>query len=319
MGMLQGTDAIAMDASNASRAPTRRQVPSRPAPAAIRTGTAAGIAATVLALGVLALGVRALGILAPPAQALEPAPGEEAAIKTCEQRLCTMALGRKPTGDDLKCDLAKTWDRDTLKKGESSSVKWGFGDARCEVDLDISRTDVVAALTEKKHVVAIPEHTVACTVEREDGAQPVTVKLAPKLAFKNGKADKIWINLIDIDGPQAITATVWMAAKLEDNLGIFHKGMIKSVNKFLHKKCGERYYADGRAKPETKGKDKAGAGGATKTAATPAKPASPAAKSADPKTAAVKKPPAETGTTPSPAKVTAPAAKPSAPVAADNR
>lgn len=194
------------------------------------------------------------------AVALEPGPGEEGAIKACERQLCTAVLGRAATGPDVKCDVAKTWDRDTLKKGDSSSVSWGFGDARCAVDLNLSRADVIAALTQPKHVVRVPEHEVKCVVEQDGKPRPVLVKLAPKLEFKNGKADKIWINLKNIDGPTSVKATVSLAASLEDNLGIFHRSMVKSVNKFLHTRCGERYHADGRPKEseaETKSAGKA--------------------------------------------------------------
>jgi len=216
------------------------------------------------------------------AVALEPEPGEEKAIKACERRLCTMVLGRQPAGPDLSCNVGKTWDRDTLKKGEGSSVSWGFGDARCSVDLKLSRADLVGALTAPKYTVVIPEHDVRCIVEQDGKQRPVLAKLAPKLKFKNGKADKIWLNLGDVTGPTAIKATVTMAASLEDTLGIFHRKMLKSVNKFLHVKCGELYHADGRPKGDPAAK--------TTTADTPAQ--APAAKSSVTKSA-----PAETGAT----------------------
>jgi hypothetical protein len=73
-----------------------------------------------------------------------------------------------------------------------------------------------------------------------------------------------------------------MAASLEDTLGIFHRSMLKSVNRFLHTKCGERYYADGRPKDDPEAK--------SKTADKPAK--APVAKAS-----VVKPAPAETGTT----------------------
>lgn len=219
------------------------------------------------------------------ALALEPDPGEEKAIKACERRLCTMVLGLPPAGPDLSCNVAKTWDRSTLKKGESSSVSWGFGDARCTVDLKLSRADLVGALTSPKYTVVIPEHEVRCIVEQDGKPRPVVAKLAPKLKFKNGKADKIWLNLGDVSGPTAVKATVTMAASLEDTLGIFHRSMLKSVNKFLHTKCGERYHADGRPKDDPEAK--------TKTADKPDKPAkAPVAKAS-----VVKPAPAETGTT----------------------
>lgn len=227
------------------------------------------------------LGMAAIVAGVTPAVALDPAPDEEKAVKACERKICTMVLGRVETGPDLKCDIAKTWDRDTLKKGESSSVSWGFGDARCSVDLTLSRADIIAALTAPKHTIDIPEHEVRCIVEQDGKQKPVTARLAPKLKFKNGKADKIWINLASVEGPTAVKATVNMAASLEDSLGLFHRSMLKSVNKFIHTKCGQRYFADGRPKEDadvkkTAEKKTIKAGTVAKSAAKPVEQAAPA-------------------------------------------
>ena len=78
------------------------------------------------------------------------------------------------------------------------------------------------------------------------------VKLAPKIVFKNGKADKVWINLETIEGPADVKSTIWTAANLEDTIGIFHRPMIKSINKFLEKQCPKRY----GPKAEAEAKDK---------------------------------------------------------------
>jgi hypothetical protein len=199
-----------------------------------------------------------------------------------------MVLGRAETGPDLACDVAKTWDRDTLKKGDSSSVSWGFGDARCSVDLTLSRADIIGALTAPKYTIQIPEHEVHCIVEQDGKPKKVVVRLAPKLKFKNGKAEKIWVNLAGVDGPTAVTATVSLAASLEDSLGLFHRSMLKSVNKFLHTKCGERYYADGRPKEDPNAASETAAKKAPKPAvtetgsATAKAPAKPGEKSASP-------------------------------------
>lgn len=218
------------------------------------------------AAGLIAAVGLVLGLVSTPVRALDPDPGEEKAVKSCERKLCTMVLGKLPAGPDLACDIAKTWDRDTLKSGESSSISWGFGDARCSVDLKLSRSAVLTALSPGKNVVQVPEHEVQCVVEQDGVAKPVVVKLAPKLIFKNGKADKIWINLNDVNGPTGVKATVSMAAELEDKLGLFHRGMVKSVNKFLHKKCADRYFADGRPKDEPAAKKTADKSAAKTTA-----------------------------------------------------
>jgi len=101
---------------------------------------------------------------------------------------------------------------------------------------------VISALTKPAHTINVPPQTVKCEVQREnDEVKPLTATLAPKLVFKNGRADKVWINLTDIDGPADIKTTVWAAAKLEDSLGLFHRPLIKSINKFMFRQCAKRY------------------------------------------------------------------------------
>lgn len=198
-----------------------------------------------------------LVLAAGPAAAIDEKPGEKEQLKACEARVCGMILTKEAKGEDLKCSLEKTWGKKSLKGGETKTVKWGFGDAQCRVDLELSRAEIIAALTKPEHTIELPTHQVHCLVEREDKPEKVLAKLAPKLMFKNGKADKVWINLADLEGPESIKGTVWMAATLEDKLGIFHRSMIKSINKFMTKRCPERYGPN--AKPEiadAKGKKK---------------------------------------------------------------
>jgi hypothetical protein len=214
--------------------------------------------------------VASLASAGPAARALEEPAGEWDALKACEKRLCKMILGKEPKGNDLKCDLSKTWAKSSLKNGESKGVSWMFGDARCTVNLNLSRADVVGALTLPELTVRIPQHTVKCQVERGEELQNVTAKLAPKLKFKGGAADKVWINLKEVEGPDDIKGTLWVAAGLEDKLGVFHKPLVKSINKFMHEQCAKRYGPGAEAKEGGKdGAKKSGAkqaGEAGKTA-----------------------------------------------------
>jgi hypothetical protein len=207
----------------------------------------------------LALAMAAgFGVLATAALALEEPPDEWDHLKDCEKRLCAIILGKDPKGDDLKCRLSKTWAKSSLKNGEDKGVSWGFGDARCALDLTLSRADVIWALTKPKHTVRIPAHTVNCQVERGNEVKPMTARLSPKLKFKDGQADKVWINLEDLEGPDDIKGTAWIAANLEDKLGIFHAPLIKSINKFMHTQCAKRYGPEAKeAAQEAKGTEPA--------------------------------------------------------------
>jgi hypothetical protein len=211
--------------------------------------------AAVTAMAVFA----SLLLTAMPTRALEQGSGEQQAIDACEKKLCTMLLQKSPKGDDLKCQLTKTWARSTIKEAESKVVKWGFGDARCSVDLNLTRAAIVSAMTTEKFTYEVPTHTANCVVEQDGKVDTVTATLSPKIVFANGKAEKIWINLKNVEAPAGIKATIWTAARLEDSLGLFHRKIIKSTNKFIERNCAKKYpqvaSAAGLPPPAKKKKD----------------------------------------------------------------
>ena len=180
----------------------------------------------------------ALGLACPSrAEALEEQAGEKKALDACDRKLCAMLVDKKPVGEDLKCSLTKTWAKATIKSAETQTTKWGFGDARCTVQLHMSRAELVGALTAAEYKLKAPPHTVDCVVEEDGAAKPIKATLAPKIEFKNGKAEKIRINLEKIDGPLAITRMLSAAATLEDRIGLFHRSMLKSVNRYIERHC----------------------------------------------------------------------------------
>jgi hypothetical protein len=188
---------------------------------------------------VAALAALLLGAL--PAGALDEQSGEAKLIKSCEERLCTMLLQKNPKGEDLKCELSKTWAKTTIKEAETRTMKWGFGDARCSVQLHVPRATIIAALTKPEHAFEVAPHTAECVVEQDGEARPVKATLAPKIVFRNGKAEKVWVNLKSIKGPAGIKTSLWLAASLSDSIGIFHRPMIKSINRFIDKYCPQHY------------------------------------------------------------------------------
>ena len=188
---------------------------------------------STLRLGVLA----AVLVGAPAALALDEQKGETTAIKDCDRRLCAILLEKNPKGPDLKCALTKTWDKSKIKEADTPQISWGFGDARCSVDLNLSRDTLVAAMTADHITVRAPSHTATCVVEQDGKPEKVTAVLAPKIQFRNGKADKIWVRLKSVDGPTGIALTVKTAAQLADSLGLFHGRMIKGINRYVERHC----------------------------------------------------------------------------------
>jgi hypothetical protein len=179
--------------------------------------------------------------IVPAAQALEEQRGEAAAIKACDKRLCTILMQKNAKGDDLKCSLTKTWAQSTIKEADSHKLSWAFGDAQCTVDINLSRAVVVSALTEERRKLRVPPHIVNCVVEQDGKLEKVTATIAPKIEFRDGKADKIWVNLTNVEGPAGIRATLQTAAQLADTLGLFHRRMIKSINRYIDRHCPKTF------------------------------------------------------------------------------
>jgi len=185
-----------------------------------------------LAIGVL------LALSASPALALDEPKGEKEALKACERRLCDLVTKRAPATGDFTCRLSKTWARSTLKEGSSTgNVSWGFGDARCTVDIKLARATIVSALNDARATIEFPDHAVSCIIERDEGPTKVSAILAPKAKLEDGRVKKVWVNLKKVEGPGVIKGLAVTVAKLEDKLGIFHRPLVKSINKLLHEKC----------------------------------------------------------------------------------
>lgn len=174
-------------------------------------------------------------------RALEPAPGEAKALEDCDRRLCTILLQKDVKGDDLKCDLTKTWARSTIKGADSPGLTWGFGDARCVVRVHITRALLVTALTADAYKLWVPAHTAECVVEQSGQMKTIKATLAPKIEFKNGRAEKIWINLLAVEGTSSITSLLSAGATLIDSTGLFHSQMIKEANKYIYAQCPKNY------------------------------------------------------------------------------
>ncbi|MBS0243156.1 MAG: hypothetical protein JSS20_13340 [Proteobacteria bacterium] len=174
---------------------------------------------------------------------LDDPPADKTEIQACEKRLCTMVLTKKREGEDLQCALGKTWPKEVVKYGAESASHgtWSMGDARCTVPFHLSRAMIAGAMLDPEATVQFPEHTVSCHVIVEEEIENVHVRLAPKIVFKNGEAKKVWVNVKKVDGPGNIKAMVWTAASLEDKLGLFHKRMLREINKLLHEKCPEKH------------------------------------------------------------------------------
>jgi hypothetical protein len=176
-------------------------------------------------------------VLGTPAHALEELKGEKKAISACERSLCSMLVKKDSAGPDLKCELTKTWAQKTIQAAESSTLSWSFGDARCTARVNVRRADILHAITAPKAKFWLPDQRIHCLVEEGGKVQDVHVLVSPKIEFRDGRAEKIWINLKEAEGPPNVVGLIRFAVGLSDKVGILHPGLVKSVNGFINKSC----------------------------------------------------------------------------------
>ncbi len=186
--------------------------------------------------------------------ALEEGKNEKDNLRACERRVCDIFLKKSMQGDDLKCGLVKTWAKSSIKNGvETGKISWTNGDARCEMELNLSRPELVAAMTAPSHHFKFPEHTIKCAIEEDKNVRQIRVVLAPEVEFKGGVATSGKVRVKKVDAPFLMKTGIWTAATMIDKLGVFEKKLLTELNKLAQKRCPEHY-----GKPEVVAVKKAG-------------------------------------------------------------
>lgn len=176
------------------------------------------------------------------AVALEEGKGEKDNLRACERRVCDIFLKKSIQGDDLKCGLVKTWAKSSIKSGvETGKISWSNGDARCEMELNLSRPELVAAMTAPSHRFRFPEHTIKCAIEEDKNVRHIRVVLAPEVEFKGGVATSGKVHVKKVDAPFLMKTGIWTAATMIDKLGVFEKKLMTEINKLAQKRCPEQY------------------------------------------------------------------------------
>jgi hypothetical protein len=187
------------------------------------------------------LGVALSASVACGAWALEEAKNEKEQLDACEHEICTLLVKKDPAGSNLQCNIQKTWAGSKIKQGvEEKKLTWSLGDMRCGVQLDVKRQDMVDALTKPEYELKLAPHAVKCDVEREKEVINVSVTIAPRIQFKDGKAVKAWMGVGEITAPTVVKGAIWTAAQLEDTFGVVHGDLIKEINRFVYERCPKR-------------------------------------------------------------------------------
>lgn len=175
-------------------------------------------------------------------EVVELSPEEKAereARKACKVAICAAFRNRK-AGDDISCHVLKTWRKEAIEKiVAKGGLKWPWGKARCETSLKLKREALIKAMTEKTYELAVDTHTIACALEREKDNYEVKFDIAPKVTFKDGKAEKAALNWGKIDAPALAKGALWSMSAADNTFGVMQGTIVEDINDFVSAKCDE--------------------------------------------------------------------------------
>jgi hypothetical protein len=206
------------------------------------------IAASILALAPGALAAADSGTQ-PPAEQGAPAKrqltpeeaAEKEARKECKKKICDIVATRDPNGEDVSCDIVKTWREEDIVKMLGNKVSWPWGKAVCQSKLELERKSLALAMSEASHEIVMPVQKLRCTLAQKAEGEPYTVEvsLAPKVKFENGKAIEASINWGEATAPLLIYPLIYAGSGIDNKTNVLGPEVVRMVNEFATKKCTE--------------------------------------------------------------------------------
>jgi hypothetical protein len=161
--------------------------------------------------------------------------------KACKVKICDILATKDPQGDDVSCDIVKTWREQDITKMLGGRFNWTWGKAVCQSKLEVKREALAKAMTEANYEVVLPEQKVRCTLDQKSAGEPyaVDISIAPKVAFENGKAVSARLNWGEAKAPMLAYALIYAGTGLDNSANVLGPEVTRMVNEFTTKKCAK--------------------------------------------------------------------------------
>jgi hypothetical protein len=166
---------------------------------------------------------------------------EKDARKACKQKICDIIATRDPTGEDVACDITKTWREEDIVKMLGGKIGWPWGKAVCQSRLELKRKPLALAMSEAEYEIVMPAQKVRCTLAQKDKGEPyaIEISLAPKVKFKDGKASEATLNWGEASAPMFIYPLIYAGTGFDNSSNVLGPEVVHLVNEFTTKKCAE--------------------------------------------------------------------------------
>jgi hypothetical protein len=166
---------------------------------------------------------------------------EKEARKACKAKICDIIATRDPDGDDVSCDIVKTWREEDIAKMLGGKIGWPWGKAVCQSKLELARKPLALAMSEAQYEIVMPAQKVRCTLAQKTEGEPyvVEVTLVPKVKFENGTAIEATINWGEATAPMFVYPLIYAGTGLDNSANVLGPEVVRMVNEFTTKKCAE--------------------------------------------------------------------------------
>jgi hypothetical protein len=166
---------------------------------------------------------------------------EKEARKACKKKICDIIATRDSNGDDLSCDIVKTWREEDIAEMLGGKIGWPWGKAVCQSKLELPRKPLASAMSEQAYEIVMPAQKVRCTLAQKEEGEPyaVEITLAPKVKFENGKATEAIINWGEASAPTFIYPLIYAGTGFDNAANVLGPEVVHMVNAFTTKKCAE--------------------------------------------------------------------------------
>jgi hypothetical protein len=166
---------------------------------------------------------------------------EKEARKACKAKICDIIATRDPDGDDVSCDVVKTWREEDIAKMLGGKIVWPWGKAVCQSKLELARKPLALAMSEAQYEIVMPAQKVRCTLAQKTEGEPyvVEVTLVPKVKFENGTAIEATINWGEATAPMFVYPLIYAGTGLDNSANVLGPEVVRMVNEFTTKKCAE--------------------------------------------------------------------------------
>ena len=93
---------------------------------------------------------------------------EKEARKECKKKICDIIATRDPNGEDVACDITKTWREEDIVKMLGGKISWPWGKAVCQSRLELKRKPLALAMSESEYEIVMPAQKVRCTLAQKE-------------------------------------------------------------------------------------------------------------------------------------------------------